>query len=95
MPQKASASKRLRQNLKRRARNRWRKSQIKETIKQFDTALQEGGKKKNKKKINEIISLCFSKLDKAASKGAIHKKTASRKKARLAAKLNAAVGAKK
>jgi len=86
LPNIKSAKKSLRQNAKRRARNRWRKSQISDSIKEFETALA-GGKKK---KINEALLACYSKLDTAAAKGTIHKNTAARKKARLTAQVNRA-----
>jgi small subunit ribosomal protein S20 len=36
----------------------------------------------------QVLSELYSQLDKAAKKGVIHKRTASRRKARLAAALN-------
>jgi small subunit ribosomal protein S20 len=79
-----SAKKRIRQNIKRRGRNRWRKSQMKEVLREFDTAVQAG----DKAKAAHQLVLCSKTLDKLAAKGTIHKNAASRKKSRLAKALN-------
>jgi len=78
------AKKRVRQNAKRRAINRTRKSQIKTQIKHFDAALSSG----DVEVASEQYKLVVQKLDKTAAKSTMHKKTASRKKSRLAKKLN-------
>ncbi len=81
-----SAKKRIRQNVRHRARNHWRKSQIKEAIRQFDEALKDGNTDKAAQQLNDV----YKQLDKVAAKGTIHKKTASRKKSRLAKRLHQA-----
>ena len=86
MAQSLSAKKRIRQNARRRARNRWRRDQIKDAVKAFDAALKAG----NKDKADESLRLCYKKLDQIASKGTIHKNAASRRKARLTRRMNAA-----
>jgi len=80
-----SAKKRIRQNAKAKARNRWRKDQIKEVVREFDSAI----KANDKAKASEQLKVVFSKLDKVAARNTIHKNAAARKKARLAKKLNA------
>ena len=75
----ASAKKRIRQNEKCRARNRWRKEQIKDVVKTFEDTLRTG----DRAKMADALKACFKQLDKVAAKGTIHKNTASRKKARL------------
>jgi len=80
-----SAEKRIRQNVKRRGRNRWRKVRVKEAVKAFDQALASG----NASAAAEQLSVCYKRLDQIAAKGTIHKNAASRKKARLARKLGA------
>jgi small subunit ribosomal protein S20 len=77
-----SAKKRLRQDAKRRARNRWRKAEIKDTVKAFDEACKDG----KPEAIDEALRACYKELDKVAAKGTIHKNTASRRKSRLAAR---------
>jgi small subunit ribosomal protein S20 len=80
-----SAKKRVRQNIKRKAVNRARKSQIKTQIKRFETALSSG----DIKAASEQYRLIVKKLDKAAATSTMHKKTAARKKSHLAKRLNA------
>ena len=85
MAHSLSAKKRVRQSTKRKAVNRSRKSQIKTQIKRFETALASG----DIKTASEQYRLIVKKLDKAAATSTMHKKTAARKKSRLAKRLNA------
>jgi small subunit ribosomal protein S20 len=64
--------------------NRARKSQIKTQTKHFEQALSDG----DAKAAEEQYRLAVIRLDKAASKSTMHKRTAARKKSRLAKKLN-------
>jgi small subunit ribosomal protein S20 len=80
-----SAKKRVRQNAKRKMINRSRKSRIKTQIKRFESALASG----DAKAASEQYRLTVKKLDKAAATSAMHKRTAARKKSRLAKRLNA------
>jgi small subunit ribosomal protein S20 len=80
-----SAKKRVRQNEKRRARNRFRKTQIRDVVKGFVSTLAGGDVAKAESALNETIS----RLDKVAAKNTIHKKAASRKRSRLTKRLNA------
>jgi small subunit ribosomal protein S20 len=84
-----SAKKRIRQSIKRRARNRSRKEVLKAQIKNFTTAL--GGNDINKAK--EEFKKTVQRLDKVAAKRTIHKKTASRRRSRLAKRLNVFIAA--
>jgi small subunit ribosomal protein S20 len=79
-----SAKKRIRQNVKRRGRNRWRKRQVKEAVKAFDQALRDG----DAEAAGERLNACYRKLDQVAAQGAIHKNAAARRKAQLAKRLN-------
>jgi len=79
-----SAKKRDRQNTKRRTINRARKSQVKTQIKRFEAALSDG----DTEAASEQYQLVVKKLDRTAATGTMHKKTAARKKSRLAKKLN-------
>lgn len=83
MAHSLSAKKRVRQNIKRRARNRWRKDQIKTVVKAFEQAVESG----DRAKAGEQLKACFKKLDQIASKNTIHKNAAARKKSRLAKRL--------
>jgi small subunit ribosomal protein S20 len=80
-----SAKKRVRQNLKRNARNRARKEIIKGQTKSFLAAITAGDVKKAAEELNVVVS----KLARIGSKSTMHKKTASRKRSRLTLKLNA------
>ena len=84
MPTSLSAKKRVRQNAKKRTINRARKSQVKTLTKQFDTAITEG----DVAAAGEQLKVVSRKLDKTAASSTMHKKTAARKKSRLARKLN-------
>ena len=86
MAHSLSAKKRVRQNLKRRARNRSRKDQIKESVKGFTAALSSG----TLDKAAEALRKTVQKMDRIAGKGTIHKNTAARKRSRLTKRLNAA-----
>jgi len=80
-----SVKKRVRQNTKKRTINRARKSQVKTQIKHFEGALSSG----DVEAASEQYNLVVKKLDKTAATSTMHKKTAARKKSRLAKKLNA------
>jgi len=80
-----SAKKRVRQNAKRKTINRARKSQVKTQIKHFEAALEKG----DVEAASEQYHLLTRKLDKTAATSTMHKKTAARKKSRLAKRLNA------
>ncbi len=84
MANTSSAKKRIRQNVKQRARNRWRKELVKDAVRQFNQAIQDG----DKDKAAEDLQAVYKQLDKIAAKGTIHKRTASRRKSRLAQRLS-------
>ena len=90
MAHSLSAKKRVHQNLKRRMINRARKSAVKTQIKRFETALASG----DAKSAGEQFRLVAKRLDRVASTSTMHKKTAARKKSRLAKRLNALSKAK-
>ncbi len=81
MPNHKSCEKRLRQEQKRSARNHYVKMTIKTLSKKMhsDISLEEK---------EAMLSKIYTQLDKAAKKGVIHKRTASRRKARIAAYFN-------
>ena len=86
MAHSLSAKKRIRQSIKRRAHNRARKEQIKDSVKAFAAAVTAGTFDKAETALREVAK----RLDKVAAKGTIHKNTAARKRSRLAKRLNAA-----
>jgi len=79
MAQHKSAEKHIRQSLQRRANNRKNKSVIRTQIKKLKAAVE----KKDETEALKLMPETFSIIDKAAKKGTIHKKTASRYKSRL------------
>jgi small subunit ribosomal protein S20 len=80
-----SAKKRIRVIEKKTLMNRMVKSALKTTIKKFEAAVLNG----NSEEAKVTYVAAVKALDMAASKGVIHKNNASRKKSRLASRLNA------
>ena len=79
-----SAKKRIRQNIKRRALNRWRLRTMRNAIKEFETAISGGGDAKDAfRKASSII-------DRTAQRGVIHKNQAARRKSRMSKRLKTA-----
>jgi len=85
MPNIKSAIKRVKTNEKRRALNASQKSALRSAVKVADQALVGTDVEAAK----AALITATKKLDKAVTKGLIHKNAASRKKSRLAKKLNA------
>ena len=79
-----SAIKRARQNEIRRLRNKSLKTKTKNVIKDFRLSVSETSKEEALKKLD----MTKSNIDRAAQKGVIHKKTASRKISRLSKLVN-------
>ncbi len=73
-----SQIKRNRTNEKARLRNKAVRSELKTRTKNVVTEAEQGGEN-----LEEATRLAIKKIDKAASKGVIHKNTAARKKSRL------------
>ena len=86
----AQAIKRHKQSLKRRARNRDVRSELKTTVKKLRTALDEGAPKD---KLDELFRDAESKLARSGRKGVIKKNTVSRRVGRLAKAVANAEGA--
>lgn len=83
MAHSASAKKRIRQNIKCRARNRWRKTTYRTAIKDYQEAILHAPIDECEKQLTGLYKI----LDQTASTPAMHKNTAARYKSRLAAKL--------
>jgi small subunit ribosomal protein S20 len=86
----ASAEKRNRQRINRTARNKARKSAVRSFVKKVRAALES----KDVKGATEALATATSALDKAAARGALHAKSASRTVARLSAQLHQLASAK-
>lgn len=80
-----SALKRNRQSLVRRARNRVNKSKVKTAVRAVREALEQGSSDQAQAALKVAIPV----IQRAASKGTLHKKTASRKVSRLARQVHA------
>jgi len=80
MPITKSAKKALRQNLKRRTRNRQKKRKIKALIKQAKDFIQ----LKKTEQAKKLLPAIYKSIDKAAKNKVLKKNTASRKKAKIA-----------
>lgn len=85
MAHSRSAKKRVLIAERNRERNQAVKSRVKTMVKKVLSAVEV----KEVEAANVALSVAYKELDKAVSKGIIKKNTASRKKARLAAKVNA------
>jgi small subunit ribosomal protein S20 len=83
MASSPSSKKRIRQNLKRRARNRWRKRTLKDALKAFEDKLVHGEVAEAQTALRTACQI----LDRTAQRGVIHRNTASRKKSRLSARM--------
>ena len=80
-----SAVKRNRQSQVRRIRNRSNRTKMKTAIKSVYSAIEEN----SAEKAQEALKIAIPIIDQTAVKGAMHKKTASRKVSRLTRRVNA------
>ena len=85
MPNIKSAMKRVKVNVKKNAINRSGKSEVKTTLKNFNTLLEAGDVAACEAAFKNVCSV----LDKAVVKGLLHKNTAANKKSGFAVRLNA------
>lgn len=80
MANKESAKKRYRQMIKRRARNRGHRSQMRTEVKRLRTAIESG----DAQTARQLLPATLGMVDSIAQKGVIHRNAASRTKSRLA-----------
>lgn len=80
-----SSAKRVLVSRENAARNKADKSELKTTIKKFDAAVAEG----NQENAEAAYKVAVKSVDRAVSKGLIHKNNAAHKKSKMAAKVNA------
>ena len=76
MSAKGTVLKRVRQSIKANARNKQYKSAMKTAVKKILS-------EENKEKASEMLNKAFSIVDKAASKGVIHKNKAANQKSKI------------
>lgn len=85
MPRRKSSIKRKRADKKRHLRNIRIKQELKKLLKKFQALVAS----KNTAEAKTFLGKIYSKLDKAAKKGIIHRNTANRRKSRLTRKISA------
>lgn len=86
MPNLSDAKKRVKQNEARRQRNRARKARLKTEMAKVGEAVQGGKLDVAAKELSRVTKL----IDQTAAKGTLHRRTAARRKSRLARMINAA-----
>ena len=84
MPNTKQALKRMRVTAKRTARNRQVKSTVKTALRRYSDTLGQGDLDTARDKLQVAVKT----IDKAVSKGVVHKNAAARKKSRLTKRLN-------
>ena len=89
MPNIKSAKKRVKVSQAKTLQNKMVKSDLKTTIKKFDSTVLNNDLEAAKVLYPQVVKT----IDMAAAKGSIHKNAASRKKAKLALRLNAVAAA--
>lgn len=90
MAHSLSAKKRIRQNAKNAARNRWRLRVMRGAIKEFVDKLAHGSTAEATEAFRKVSQV----VDRTASNGVIHKNQAARRKSRMSKRLKAKAGAK-
>lgn len=84
MAHSLSSKKRIRQNVKRRALNRSRKSTLRTKLRQCKELFMHG----TVDQAQEACHVAFKALDREADRGTIHRNEAARRKSRMARRLN-------
>jgi small subunit ribosomal protein S20 len=93
MAHSLSAKKRVRQNIKNKARNRWRLKTMREAVREFFDKIAHGTEQEATAAFQKVSKV----VDKTTAKGVIHKNQAARRKSRMSKRLKAkfSQGAKK
>jgi len=89
MPNSRQASKRMRQDDKRRSTNRSKASAMKTAIRRVDEAVANGA---DAPALAAVVSQAYKRIDKAAQTNVIHANTAARRKALVTRKVAAGNG---
>ncbi len=90
MAHSLSAKKRIRQNIKNNARNRWRLRAMRGVIREFLEKIAHGTPAEAVESLNKASKV----IDRTAAKGVIHKNQAARRKSRLFKRLKSKSAAK-
>jgi small subunit ribosomal protein S20 len=83
-----SQIKRNRQNVKRRARNQAIRSEVKTRVKAAVAAAESG----DREAADAALRMAQQRIDRAAAKGVVHRRSADRKKARLVRRVRSKLG---
>jgi small subunit ribosomal protein S20 len=89
MANTASARKRIRQNEKRTVRNRARRSRVRTYLRKVEQAIAEG----DKGVAAEALKAAQPELQRAATKGVLHRNTVARKLSRLSSRIKSLAAA--
>ena len=85
MAHSLSAKKRIRQNAKNKARNRWRLKTMREAVREFLDKIAHGSEKEATEAFQKVSRV----VDRTTAKGVIHKNQAARRKSRMSKRLKA------
>ncbi len=85
MAHSLSAKKRIRQNAKNKARNRWRLRAMRDALREFADKVAHGTEKDATAAFAKVSKI----VDRTSAKGVIHKNQAARRKSRLSKRLKA------
>ncbi len=88
MPKTKSAAKRIKTSEKRRKRNQRVKSTMRTAIRNFENSLENG----SEEEMSEALRKAVSCIDRAVSKGVLHRNTADRRKSKLHRRFNQHTG---
>ena len=91
MAHSLSAKKRIRQNAKNKARNRWRLKTMRDAVREFVDKIAHGTEKDATEAFRKVSKV----VDKTTAKGVIHKNQAARRKSRMSKRLTAKFGGAK
>ncbi len=91
MAHSLSAKKRIRQNAKNAARNRWRMRTMRGAIKEFLGKLAHGSNQEIQESYGKVVKV----IDRTAANGVIHKNQAARRKSRLNKRMKIKLGTAK
>lgn len=91
MAHSLSAKKRIRQNIKNKARNRWRLRSMRDALREFADKIAHGTEKDATEAFRKVSKL----VDRTTAKGVIHKNQAARRKSRMSKRLKAKFGGAK
>ncbi len=85
MAHSLSANKRIRQNIKNKARNRWRLRAMRDALREFAEKVAHGTEQDATVAFQKVSKI----VDRTSAKGVIHKNQAARRKSRLNKRLKA------